>query len=296
MKIFHVFKMLIDHSIAAIPVLNNSGLFYGFVDMRDIVVYVSNLYADFQSFSYTDLERLFRLESRFNNAIVGDLMCYPIRKYTPFHPVRAGSSLFTVWEILSREGLHRIPIIKGDGEVIDLITQSMLIDFLWQNIDTISTKAQMTVMELDKSSVPMLTVRTDSKAIVAFRKMSEEDVTGLAVVNDQGQLIDNISLRDLKGFGWNAGSFWRLWSSVGEYKEKIMREFHSHFIPLNPVCVVPTDTLYSVIEKMALQHVHRVFVVDSLETMIPLRIVSQTDVLKQLIKLEPIYPKSVVSD
>jgi len=47
--------------------------------------------------------------------------------------------------------------------------------------------------------------------------------------------------------------------------------------------VLPTDTLYTVIELMAVKHVHHIFVVDSYEKMKPVRVISQADVMREVL-------------
>jgi CBS domain-containing protein len=73
----------------------------------------------------------------------------------------------------------------------------MLIDFLWQNMERIGSIASVKVSDLQGTS-PVLTVQEDTKAIVAFREMANSGVSGLAVLDSNGKLVDNISLRDLK--------------------------------------------------------------------------------------------------
>lgn len=84
-----------------------------------------------------------------------------------------------------------------EGVIVDVITQSMLIDFLWQNIERIGSIADAKVADL-KGTRPVLTVQEDTKAIVAFREMAHSGVSGLAVLDGNGKLVDNISMRDLK--------------------------------------------------------------------------------------------------
>ena len=87
--------------------------------------------------------------------------------------------------------------------------------------------------------------------------MVEKDVSGVAVIDDEGKLIDNISLRsfiayllyflfkslncfcfrDLKGIRPDAKSFWRLWSTVHDFKMKVREEFPGHHIPIQPLVV-----------------------------------------------------------
>jgi len=286
-----LFRTLIQNNVLSLPVTNNKGKYYGSVDMLDIVTLVCKLFENWKDFTMKDLETLFQQESRFSKTLVSDIMSYPVKKETPFHPVHTGLSLFTVWELLAKEEVHRVPVIsRGDGTVQDIITQSMMIDFLWQNINQIGTAASTKVSQFDKSTTPVHTIHQSSKAIEAFREMVNGGVSGLAVIDTQGKLVDNISMRDLRGLGWEPSSFWRLWYTVSDFKLRLKEE--TTFIPEKPVVVTPDNTLNDVVEHMATKHIHRVFVVDDTKSMKPTRVITQTDVLRQLLKLEPIYPAS----
>eukprot|EP01126_Amoeba_proteus_P010368 TRINITY_DN1402_c0_g2_i2.p1 TRINITY_DN1402_c0_g2~~TRINITY_DN1402_c0_g2_i2.p1 ORF type:complete len:165 (+),score=23.02 TRINITY_DN1402_c0_g2_i2:356-850(+) len=158
----------------------------------------------------------------------------------------------------------------------------MLIDLLWQNIERIGKISERSVTEIT-GSCPVRAVHERTKAIVAFREMSLQNLNGIAVVDDSGVLVDNLSLRDLKGIHSDAKVFWRLWNTVKDFKAKMCQDFPSS-IGLKPICVTTDDTLYMVIERMALNHVHRVYVVDDLESMVPKRVITQTDVLEQVLR------------
>jgi len=125
--------------------------------------------------------------------------------------------------------------------------------------------------------------------IHAFNKMIDHNVTGLAVVNTEGSLVGSLSIRDLRGIGLNADKFYRLYLSVKDFKEVVMKEFPQ----LNPVTkepmpssalyVVPTDTLETVIKKMNDGNIHRLFVVSAASVKSgsprPVSILSQRDVM-----------------
>lgn len=61
-------------------------------------------------------------------------------------------------------------------------------------------------------------------------------------------------------------------------------EFASHHVPESPVVVTEEDPLSTLIEAMATKHIHRVFVVDSRQSMKPIRVIAQTDLLRAILK------------
>jgi hypothetical protein len=118
----HLFQALIENNILSVPVLNQSGKYFGFVDYRDIVSYVCcDVFSDLTK-TELDVEKLFdsvglasslliRQEAKFSSTTVQDIVLYRNEKRSPAHLVAKGISLFSAWEILAWEGLHRIHII-----------------------------------------------------------------------------------------------------------------------------------------------------------------------------------------
>eukprot|EP01127_Copromyxa_protea_P001341 TRINITY_DN1135_c0_g1_i4.p2 TRINITY_DN1135_c0_g1~~TRINITY_DN1135_c0_g1_i4.p2 ORF type:complete len:163 (+),score=32.18 TRINITY_DN1135_c0_g1_i4:619-1107(+) len=158
----------------------------------------------------------------------------------------------------------------------------MLIDFLWQNIERIGSAADSKVSDI-RGSTPVLTVQQDTKAIIAFRQMATSGVYGLAVLDKDGKLVDNISIRDLKGIHPDAKIFWRLWNTVQVFKEKALADFPAPGKKISgPLYVKDTNTLRDIVELMALNHIHRVYVVS--DDLSPIKVISQTDVLRMVLK------------
>jgi len=148
------------------------------------------------------------------------------------------------------------------------------------NIEKIGDVAQRTVGDLTIEPTEILaTINRNTKAIVAFREMVRLEKSGLGVVDDTGKLVDNISPRDLKGIHTDANVFWRLWSTISEYKKRERSE-HDAKIP-ELTYVTKEDSLYAVIEKMATLHIHRVYVVDGDKK--PIRVITQNDVMREIL-------------
>jgi len=277
------FKKMIDSNVLSLPVLNQTGKYYGVLEMFDLVQHITTLFSDMAATRYVDLEKMLASEKKFINATVRDVMKRPLTKRNPFKPIGKGYTLYTAWETLALGGVHRIPVLNDTGEICDIITQSMLVDFLWQNIEKIGNLADEQVKNIKTQEWEILaSVKHSTRAFAAFRDMVKMEKGGLAVLDDSGKLIDNISARDLRGIHTDAKVFWRLWSSVAEYKDMVRKDFPDK-TPSTLVYALPTDTLYSVIEKMAKMHIHRIYVVDSNESLIPTRVITQTDILREIL-------------
>jgi CBS domain-containing protein len=279
-----VFKKMVTANVLCLPALNQRKKYYGMVEMWDLVEFVTTLLSDLSTTRLVDLEKLLVSEKKFLRATVKDVVKSPFSRNRSHKTLQTGFSLFTAWEILALNGSNRIAVLGENEEVVDIITPSMLVDFLWQNIEKIGKNANRQVRDFVISPTEELaTIKETSKAIVAFRDMVRMEKTGLAVIDDSGRLIDNISPRDLRGVHTEANVFWRLWSSVSEFKARERTE-HEKKTPYEPIYVVPTDTLFTVVEKMATQHIHRVYVVDDEKHLRPQRVITQQDILREILE------------
>jgi len=278
------FRKLVNTNVLSIPVLTKQGKFFAMMDAFDLVGFVTDQFSDIDQLQKVDIEALFDKEKQFNNTTVGQIIKHPIRKNSPYHPMTKGYSLFSTWEALALGGYHRVPVLDEDNQICDVITQSMLIDFLYQNLEKINEMSDREIKDLKclKHQTKVATIHNSSRAITAFREMIRLNVHGLAVLDDKGHLVDNISLRDLRGIHPDVNVFWRLWNTIAEYKAKERADYPDH-TPKEVIYVVPTDTFGDVIEKMARQHIHRVYVVASSDNLTPTHVISQTDVLQEIL-------------
>jgi len=251
--------------------------------MADIVRFVTGMFDEVTNASMVDLEKLFVSDSKFSNALVSEVMQWPLQKTNPFHPISKGFSLFSAWEALALSGSKRVPVVDANAQVFDIVTQSMVIDFLWQNIEMIGKVADRKVNEIQPLRHKIMTqVEDTSKAIIAFREMVNRQVDHVAVVNKHGQLVDNLSSRDLRGIRPEVKIFYRLWSFISDFKSKV-REEYPEKTPSGLIFVLPTDTLYQVVEIMAVRHVHHVFVVEDAVGLKPIRTITQDDILREVL-------------
>jgi len=284
-KVVDVWKGLITHNFLSVPVLQKTGnKYYGFVDLADIVMFIVESFGDTVMRSEQDYWQLLQKEKYFQDRVVNDIMKYPLNRRNPFHPVPKGYSLFAAIEVLAREhGLHRVPVLDETRRLVGLVTQSQLIRFLKDNLVLMGNKRFKPL-----SSNPSIwkkevfSVTNKDLTIEAFRKMVLHNISGVACVDDNGMLVGNVSLRDLKAIGSDARLFWRLYQTTRNFISKERKETES--MPRHPIFATPDDTLETVINILALNEVHRVYVVDSNHH--PIGIVSLKDILLEIITIE----------
>lgn len=277
-----VLRSMVENDILSLVVLTKADKFHGFVELFDILRWLCSSFKDLPIDQIPDFQQISSLEPLFDNAKVSEVILNPRRRVDPYHPIQRGYSLFAAWETLSLSGMHRVPVVGADFTIWDLITHSMLVDFLWQNIEKIGNLAERPVGTVF-ASLPrtVQSVLTTTRGIQALRLLIDKDVNGLAVVDHDGRLVDHFSDRDLrvvlkeKTFARHFSILWE--KNVCEIKALLRAQ--SPRTPQRLFYASPTDTFSSVVEKMAINHIHRLFMVESVDTMKPSRCISQTDVL-----------------
>lgn len=133
-----------------------------------------------------------------------------------------------------------------------------------------------TVDELKLGSAPPISVKESAPALEAFKLMDSKQVTGLAITDDHGKLVGNISARDLKIFIKHI-DFDHLLQPVGEFVKELRQRAVDIKSPT--ITVFGKTTFEMVVGKLAATKVHRLFVVDSETSFHPTRIISLADVL-----------------
>jgi len=265
----------------SVPVVQHKGnKYYGFVDMADIVKFVIANFGENKLKIEKDFWELTKREEYFQQRIVKDIMVYPISRRNPFKPINKGYSLLFVAEMLARDpALQRVPILDDNNVLVGLISQSHLVNFLYSQITVLGDVKNKPVSSIANLSLP-LTVKKNEIAIEAFNKMVQHNVHAIGVVNDDGVLIDNLSMKDLKAISTDATLFWRLFQDVDTFLSKLKSESPSSR-PKNVVCVTKNDTLETVLRVCSETGIHRVWVVD--EQKKPINVITLKNILNEII-------------
>jgi len=269
-------KLLTEHNILSAPVLDKErNQYIGFVDMVDLAAFIVDIYSETDILGENFLTLLEQGE-RFVTTPVQSLINVSARN--PFVPVREGSSLFSVVELLAKHTVHRVPIIDHQGRVTNLLTQSSVVAYLAGHTKDLGNAIDQTVGALTLGHKEVVTVNVNMRAIDAFKAMTERGVSAVAVVDEAGKLIGNISVRDIRIVTADARLVQRLYLGVREFIYKINSE---RVDIINPAisCSV-RDTYGLVLQKLAASRVHRIYVV---ENFIPIGVIALSDALLPLI-------------
>lgn len=191
-------------------------------------------------------------------------------RWAPFIPVATDSSMLSVLLLLSKYRLRNVPVIEtGKSSIRNFITQSAVIHGLegckgrdW--FDCISANP------ISKLGLPFMTpdevvsVQSDELILGAFKKMKDNQIGGLPVVEGaKMQIVGSVSIRDIRFLLLKP----ELFSSFRVLTVKDFMSTIASATPNNtgkaikPITCKPDETLGSVIDTLASNSVHRMYVV-----------------------------------
>ncbi|KAL9123638.1 MAG: hypothetical protein Q9217_006948, partial [Psora testacea] len=171
-------------------------------DYRDLTQYL--LFATGQLFPETD-EHLHLFQDLAKKAQAGAKI--PLREAKllgnkePFVTLPHNADLTAAVELFGG-GNHRIVIVKAGGkEVVGILSQLRLVKFLWENGTSFPVIDQLygrEIRELGIGSQHLISINGDRPLKEALTLMNTEGVTSLAVVDNQYNVVGNISNADVK--------------------------------------------------------------------------------------------------
>jgi len=310
-KIVQVFEKLINNRILSVPVLNKDGEVVSVFSMLDFVNHFVNNFNEEELkglntkktseffFHYTDLKEKKREVLSERTAQVIDKEVQEIQTLDPVYTVEEGTNILEAIKILVQSRAHRVVVVdRKNGKLTGLITQSRLLEFLGTMLNSIK-EADNTIKKLDLGVNQVITIHENKIAVSAFKLMKEHKISAVAIVNDEGVLMGNISANDLKLVGYDLAYFSYLSRPVREYLQWI-NDVELELSPntsirsqmflqqqkkdknLGLVVCTPENTLSFVIKTLNFYHIHRLYIVD--DDRRPIGVISIHDILEKIFK------------
>jgi len=189
----------------------------------------------------------------------------------PYCPIEERASVQDAIDLIVKWKVYRLPVVNSEGELVTLLTQSHITSFLQKSISQFPF-ASKKLSELTIGSKDVYSVHTTDKTIDAFQKIIEKGVQGIAVVDENNNLVGNLSTTDVSVIGHTAKLLPLLLVPVAQF---------STFIPPNtvipgPIAVTTGTTIEEIMLKISVSKVHRVYVVNDNK---PTGVVSLIDLL-----------------
>jgi len=133
---------------------------------------------------------------------------------------------------------------------------------------------------LNIGSGPVVTASSHTPTIEVFQKMEKNNLSGIAVLNDEGKIVGATSGADLKAFLRYTESSPSLDLSIMQFLNMIRQESLRATVPVL-VCE-NSATLGTVISKLAATREHRIFLIDNAKSFKPIKVFSLSDILSAI--------------
>jgi CBS domain-containing protein len=182
------------------------------------------------------------------------------------------------------KGVHRVALTssRADGLHVDgIISQSTVLRVVRDNLPSLGPLGAARVGDLFPLTTAPFTMPVGSTLRQCFEQLLLRGYVGCALVGDDGTIVANVSVTDVRGLASVATDS----KEADAVLDGLAVSYLSRGGELRPpVTVSPFDTLASLIELLCAAHVHRVHVVDAHRK--PIGVVTMMDVLRVLLSPE----------
>eukprot|EP01126_Amoeba_proteus_P018493 TRINITY_DN1944_c0_g1_i1.p1 TRINITY_DN1944_c0_g1~~TRINITY_DN1944_c0_g1_i1.p1 ORF type:complete len:224 (-),score=34.67 TRINITY_DN1944_c0_g1_i1:298-969(-) len=150
--------------------------------------------------------------------------------------------------------LHRVAVTNADGDVINVISQSDIISFVYRNLDRFPPwKKNLNLGSMSGLIRSPIMVRVDSPFYETLEVLCKNKISGLALVDEEFKLCGNISASDLRGlnplaFDFFSGSTLQFLCKGTDSKLKVTQALEM------------SNTFEETIRVLAEQKIHRVYI------------------------------------
>jgi len=286
-SLLEAFQLIVGKGFLSAPVYTinhktKKKQYCGFLDTRNLVAWVVFAY-DEKNITPSLQEIVHHGIKRVDVAIDGVTVNYLARSH-PLKPVAADDKILHAMSVLSARGCHRVPVLDAEGNIKKLITQYSMIEYLYKHRASYAHVFAKTIGALELGKSPVIAVQNSVLTIEAFQQMERSNLSGIAVLNDDGQIIGATSGADLKLFlQFSVRASLDL--TIMQFLNMIRQESLRATVPVL-VCE-ETSTLGAVIAKLAATREHRIFVIDSSKSFKPIKVISLSDVLAAIVAEDP---------
>lgn len=264
------------YRISAIPVYNKKEKKYiGTIDYFAIMAYVA--FGSFkQQLIKDELSQI-----NFEKLAIGDLMS--LSKETSFLWEYDGSkSLESILEPLCK-GVHRVAVkkVKGDHSKRKIISQRDVVHYLfkWAAAQKSCGKyiefldATLEDLNLTKNGSPVASVLESTPALEAFQKIYCQEVQAVAITDEKGEIVGELSVSDLRNLDQNK-KLPAIFLPTRVFLHELNVKKDTYAITLDP-----KDTLFTTMEKLVRFNRKRAWVVG--KDRVPQGVVTLSDIISK---------------
>eukprot|EP00045_Choanoeca_perplexa_P006181 m.52412 g.52412 ORF g.52412 m.52412 type:complete len:467 (+) comp13501_c0_seq1:65-1465(+) len=285
MSILDAVNMLSDNHILSAPVRDVdmpddaawTDKYIGILDMIGVVFHMLDI-LELQVDTSDDFKAEIEKVKAFRETTVKDAITFA--RFGPFVPVDfENGNLLDCMLLGGHHGIRRVPVVQvPGGDLVNIITQSALVQTLSANLPRFSGVASKTMRELGFGDAGyLITINVNHPLKEAFQLIRDNNISAVPVVEDDGTICGNISARDVRLIVSSSKIYKLFGMSIRAYLDVVNAGRENKAV----VCS-PDDTLEDVITSLVQSRIHRIYVVDAQNR--PLRVVSLRNVLKKFVK------------
>eukprot|EP01125_Pyxidicula_operculata_P022175 TRINITY_DN893_c0_g1_i1.p1 TRINITY_DN893_c0_g1~~TRINITY_DN893_c0_g1_i1.p1 ORF type:complete len:253 (+),score=88.11 TRINITY_DN893_c0_g1_i1:1956-2714(+) len=193
----------------------------------------------------------------------------PVKTVSPSQPLSSLIQLLSTY--------HRVAVVDGDN-LVDYITQSDLIKFIYNNKQLLGDLTSKSLSELNLASKGVETVKDYNLVIEAFKQVAIKGISAVAVVDKDGHLVGDIGAHDMREINPEGDMVDKLIMTTKNYLDHVKSRK-----PVPPHTVKSSESLGTLVSLLETNKIHRVYVVDDQNK--PVGVVSLGDVLGCVLKL-----------
>jgi len=240
------------HDILSLPVLDpKTHQLLGVVSVIDLLIFIAwGPYFESGDFNTQKVTTLTEL-----NRPVEQVLGLTAESRSLF-VVEAEMPLSTLLKPFS-SGLHRVLVPQKDDEgrkAYRLLSQSDVISHIYKHRNEVQAYFSKKLSELGITPKSVVAISSATSALDGFKNMTSEKVPAVAVVDEKGKLIGNLSASDLRGMNSK-----RLKLAVKPVLEFITS---SYGFVRKPVTISLEDKLETAYHRVVNEGLHRLWVVD----------------------------------
>jgi len=275
-------KIFQENKLTSIPIRDVfTNYCTGFIDLLDILAFLIKCCSS----PINNSDQLLQIWNQFSLQEVGQLTDYI--KRNPYIPFTQNQTIFEIFNSLFEKNMigsiTKVPILElnnSELKIVQILSYSRVNNFVAEHNSALDrdwvTRNLDNVFNQSKwGKVP--TILPNVIAIDAFNAMYRNGLPYLAIVDQMGQLVGNVSATDLEGLA--TGSFDRLFLPITDYLKEFYKDVNEIMTP--PIVVKLVDTLESVVLKLAASLKHRVYVIDNSNR--PIGVITLIDIMELLV-------------
>jgi 5'-AMP-activated protein kinase regulatory gamma subunit len=275
-----VLQKFTEFDILSAPIVSDEDekKLIGLVDMMDLVKFVVDL------FEKEEIEELSLPEiiQRSKQVVFEVSSANQIRNVSHLDTCLPVSDKANVYEVMKSlaSGVHRVPVIDNDGKVVNLITQSVILDILENNSPEMGPVVNSKISELEAIHPQVITITEKGNTVMdAFTLLTKNRISAVPIVNEKNQIVGTVSVKDIRMIAKEKAVIKVLYQTLTAFLEATRKDFDT---PNKPITVKSDVTLKTVIKNMCENRIHRLYVTDADNKVTG--VVSITDVIRVVLK------------